>query len=78
MYGQLPVGSWKYCSNWKDIWNEDFEPKDVEFKKGQEFTSKNQMAKKRKAKENKKALLYYHCENLHSLGVCANAEGGNP
>ena len=36
------------------------------------------MIKKRKAKENKKALLYYHCENLHLLGVCANQDGGNP
>ena len=36
------------------------------------------MIKKRKAKENKKALLYYHCEKLHPLGVCANIEGDNP
>ena len=36
------------------------------------------MAKKRKAKENKRTLLYHHCENLHPLGECANEEGGNP
>ena len=76
--GQLPIGTWKYCSNWKDVWNVDFEPKDVEFKNTNQFTTKNKMIKKRKAKENKKALLYYHCEKLHPLGVCANIEGDNP
>jgi len=31
--GQDPTGSWKYCSNWQEIWNEDFVAKDAEFKK---------------------------------------------
>jgi len=36
------------------------------------------MAKKRKAKENKRTLLYDQCEPLHPLGVWANPNGENP
>ena len=36
------------------------------------------MAKKRKAKENKRTLLYDQCELLRPLGVWANPNGENP
>jgi hypothetical protein len=36
------------------------------------------VGKKRKSKENKRTLLYHHCETLHPLGVWANEGGGNP
>jgi len=39
--GQPPIGLWKYCSNWQEIWNDDFEVKDPEFKKGVEFETYN-------------------------------------
>ena len=28
-WGELPVGDEKFCSNWQDIWNDDFEPSDT-------------------------------------------------
>jgi len=42
--------------------------KDAEFKLGNQFAGKNKVAKKRRSKENKKTLLYHHCERLHPLG----------
>ena len=62
--GELPKGAWKYCSNWEDIWKDGFEPVDAQFKKGSIFEPGNKQAKKRKAKERKKTLLYYHCQSL--------------
>ena len=76
--GWPPSGDWKYCSNWQDIWNENFEAKDVVLKKGQEFEAKNKVAGKRKAKEIKRTLLYYHCEILHQLGECTNVVENSP
>ena len=76
--GHLPIGAWKYCSNWQEIWNDNFEAKDTEFKTGKEFQLRNKVAKKQKSKENKRTLLYHYCKNLHPLGECANADGENP
>ena len=71
--GQLPTGAWKYCSNWEHIWEADFEPEDAQFKQGTTFVRGNKMGKKRRAKMNKKTLLYYHCKSLQQLGVQSEA-----
>ena len=48
-----------------------------QFKQGGVFEARNKEAKKRRAKQNKKILLYYHCKPLQQLGVRSEAAEKN-
>jgi len=60
-FGQLPEGTHKFCSNWKEMWEEAFEPVDNLLVKGKVFKANNKEAKKRNSKIRKKTLIFHHC-----------------
>lgn len=76
-FGEMPIGDLKFCSNYEEMWNSDFEPADDLLRINSRFKKNNDFNKKRRLKSGIKKLLYTEVEELHPLGFHANKDNGN-